>query len=93
MWNLSDLGIFSHHPLKISELSAKKAGQLGERSKELVQSRILTGSSYLLEKGRDPGPDLGQEEDLWLCTVKLKLPNICVLLAGFFVFFFKELKH
>lgn len=78
MWNLSDLGIFSHHPLKISELSAKKAGKLGERSKELVQSRILTGRSYLLEKGRDPGPDLGQEEDLWLCTVKLKLAKICV---------------
>lgn len=76
MWNLSDLGIFSHHPLKISEL-LRKSG-VGERRKELVQSRILTGRSYLLEKGRDPGPDLGQEEDLWLCTVKLSLPKIYV---------------
>ena len=78
MWNLSDLGIFSHHPLKISELSAKKRVSLERGVKNLLQSRILTGRSYLLEKGRDPGPDPGQEEDPWLCTVKLRLPKICV---------------
>ena len=48
-------------PLKTGELYAKERASWERGVKELLQSRLLTGRSYLLEKG--PGPRPGKQQD------------------------------